>query len=206
MRICQSYLKSRFFVFNVCSILKLLEGGFIERWRREHWPTDECGIKEKFVESRSITLEDLSGNFSALLIGIVLSVLALLFEVAVRKCKHTLANRNCMNLNQSDSSVSGAMQFQDGVCANGVIALKTISGESCQSNDIIHSHSTSNGISNDIVLKRQSMRIHKNGIERIPSGHSNNFNCRTRKGSLRTVTRNSHNIDVNQSKSPLELL
>ena len=198
-------------------ILKLLEGGFVERWRREHWPTDKCGIKEKYVESRSITLEDLSGNFCTLLLGIVLSVLALSFEITVRKCKLWAANQNGRSLNQSNSSTANMLQFQDMRSQRGsdvTDASKNITkGNGNNSNELNHLKTDSNGLcikTKDMmstILRRQASIRDCNGVERSQSGQSMDLKNRNkaRLNSVKIVAE-SQKYDTYPPKSPLELL
>ena len=60
--------------------MKLVEGGFTEKWRREFWPEDVCVIKDQYVKSQAITLADLSGNFVVLCAGISIATLLFLAE------------------------------------------------------------------------------------------------------------------------------
>ena len=60
--------------------MRLVEGGFIERWRRELFPTSQCTNKEKFVDAQSITLEDMAGNFLLLLFGLGCALIFLCME------------------------------------------------------------------------------------------------------------------------------
>ena len=60
--------------------MKLVEGGFMEKWRREFWPEDVCVIKDQYVKSQAITLADLSGNFVVLCAGISIATLLFLAE------------------------------------------------------------------------------------------------------------------------------
>ena len=68
--------------------MKLQEGGFIKRWTREFFPTGSCDDKTH-LEATSIKLEDLTGVFVILYIGIVCGALALITETVIKRIRWT---------------------------------------------------------------------------------------------------------------------
>ena len=64
--------------------MRLIETGFIENWKRMHWPKDTCQWKGKSLQAEPISLDGVSGSF--ILLGLVAAGGALCYEFIEHRC------------------------------------------------------------------------------------------------------------------------
>ena len=63
-------------------ILRLTEGGFVNRWRSKHWPSSSCSSpRDKIIQSNLIHLDDVTDTLLFLSVGIAIATVVLLLEI-----------------------------------------------------------------------------------------------------------------------------
>lgn len=67
-----------------CRIMKLMECGHINRWKKQHWPRAQCRTTDTRLVTRKVTLGDMWGNFYVIFIGALVAFGVLLLECICR--------------------------------------------------------------------------------------------------------------------------
>ena len=143
-------------------IMRLVEGGLVKRWKREIFSTSKCDTKEIYVDSKTITINDMAGNFILLAIGLCSAFLMLLLEVLLvryyQQSQHPGTIQVCLGGKRQD--------HQDLEIPEENVDIKCVTQGENLPLDSVHTHGN-RGYENNVY----SYGMHKrNGVVRSING------------------------------------
>ena len=69
-----------FTLISLSRIASLVETGLVEHWKQVHYPKDNCAGEEDSLDNQRATVDQVSGIFIMLVVGLLLSSSVLVFE------------------------------------------------------------------------------------------------------------------------------
>ena len=74
-------------------MIKIHEGGLLQIWKRKWWPKSSFCAGSSIPEAKPISLMDVQSAFYACVIGLLLSKIAFLIELALNKYRSYMGKR-----------------------------------------------------------------------------------------------------------------